>query len=233
MVQQLFDDEMCVDRNLHGYHCGCDSRDDWMIHATSDCTASGGEYIIGGSRGILFGSDKYVEIIQRFSDHAIDAGCSVTGNVGMHTHVDLRGLTVNAQRLLLRNYLVVQRDFQRLVKGPLQACRSNGCTAPTLEPSHYMRTEEHWTCDPMDLDFGLPGRPTLNFHGNGRRTVEFRVPNSTKAAWRIYLVGAICSALVESAADGHSFPRETPILEALEAYLTPDVVVLAERQMNA
>jgi hypothetical protein len=232
IVGNLYAKGLCDSTSIHGYHCGCGSS--WAIHCTEDGTAPGGEHVIGGPNGVVFGSQLYLDIITAFSDAAIEVGCGVSDDVGMHTHVGISDLT-NAQRCnLLRNYLALQDDIVNLASMADAEVRSNGNTSPRVNENHYIQDRSDWTKDIFALEhWALPGRPTLNFH-TGRPTVEFRVWNSTKSAWRMYLAGGVSTALVQASFDGHvaGAPGDVSLFDFLYDYMTADLRVLVQRQMQ-
>lgn len=231
LAQKLHELGLTDDDGLHNYQCGCGTRT--PIHSTEDSTARGGEYLIGGPNGVLFASDYYIEVIKAFSAAAIEVRCATGERVGMHTHVGTADLGLVQKRLLLRNYLALQDDLLDLASSHMREVRSNGCTAPRLPTSHYIRSDADWTRDIHEIDWHLPGRPTLNFGDYpNRHTVEFRVWNSTRSAWRMYLAGGISSALVQASADGHvaGKPGDVSIAEFLHDYMTPELAVMVHRQ---
>lgn len=223
------------DARLHNAHCRCLDIDNYAIHTTSDCTAPGGEYLIGGSRGVLFGSPSYGFATAAMASAAQDADCGVTSNVGMHTHVGTNDLTQGQKINVLRAYLRYEEEIRYLAAGPLSEARNNGCTESHLN-TRYMGisvepTSRFWTEDENRLNVELPRRPTLNFNTN---TVEFRVWNSTVAQWRMVLAGAVSSAIVQAAFENRRATWENPatLVEFLKGLLTPDMILLIQRQRN-
>lgn len=78
---------------VHGYRCRCSERANYPIHPTSD---NGAEFIIGGPKGVLYGSPAYREAIGIFCDFANGNGDDDPGfgpyrnhDSGGHVHVDV------------------------------------------------------------------------------------------------------------------------------------------------
>lgn len=218
---------------LHSPHCNCPEIDNYAIHTTSDATAPGGEYLIGGSRGVLFGSPSYAFATSVMSASARKAQCRVTANVGMHTHVGTRDLNQGQKINVLRAYIRYEDEIRYLAAGPLNEARDNGCTISRLNTRYLgisvARNSEFWTADENQLRVDLPRRPTLNFNAN---TVEFRVWNSTVAQWRMVLAGAVSSAIVQAGFENRRASWDNPatLVEFLKGLLTPDMIILIQRQ---
>jgi hypothetical protein len=232
VTQILYDKGLTQDDHLHDYHCRCGTR--YAIHCTEDGTAPGGEHLIGGPNGVVFGSQLYLDIITAFSDAAIDVGCTTSDGVGMHTHVGIGDLSDMQKRLLVRNYLALQSDILDLASGRDRNVRNNGNTSAELPDRYYITSTDDWTKDIHELaHWSLPGRPTLNFH-TGHSTVEFRVWNSSVVAWRMYLAGGISTALTQASLDGHvaGAPGDNSLFDFLYDYMTSDLRVLVQRQLT-
>lgn len=229
----LFSRQYAPSERLHGYQCRCDERDDFPIHPTSDGTAAGGEYIIGGGSGVLFGSQTYIEAVRILAEGVAECRNEISEGVGMHTHVGTSDLNTGDKITLLRNYLVYQDQLLILAAGAFREVRNNGCTAATLNAGHYATTASWWTTNPDQLRVQLPGRPTLNFgEGGSRHTVEFRVWNSARSAWRMVLAAAISAAMVQAAKERRYANNENPgdLTHFLSGLLTPDTLTLVDRQ---
>lgn len=222
------------DDHLHGYQCDCSQRDFYPIHPTQDGTAGGGEYIIGGSRGVVFGSDPYIKAVRILAEGVAHVRNEINTGVGMHTHVGTGDLNEGDKVTLLRNYLIHQDAILVLASGSFRDVRNNGCTTARLDPATWTRYSGHgafYTTDPDALHVSLPRRPTLNF-GTYRPTVEFRVWNAARSAWRMVLAGAVSAAMVQAAKERRYANPNTPgdLTDFLRGLLTPDVLVLIERQ---
>lgn len=236
---------------LHGYACNCEHRDNFPVHTTSDSTARGGEYIIGGSRGVLFGSEAYMKATKIMSDAAIQIGCGTDTNVGMHTHVGIedpdggnrlsRGQLLNVCRVYVR-YL---DQIKALAAGSHETPRDNGCCYGnswdfiTHLSGGYGRTatseKTFWNEDENRLaeNFPLPNDSHIRF-STEHRTIEFRVWNSTKAQWRMVLAGAVSTAIVEAGFQNRRAHPDNPatFVEFMKGLFTPDILMLIERQLK-
>lgn len=254
VVDWFHENGHCGSDSLHDYQCRCDDAFVYPIHPTSDTTAGGGEYIIGGLNGVLYGSPNFYEATRIASEgfQEYHTGCS--SRVGMHTHVGIDDLGDVKRRLLVRNYCAFQEDFQVFAAASFRKVRSNGCTSPRLnltglvngwwEVESYRAADfewsttawdEVWEKSPEELSFNLPSRPTFDVR---RTTVEFRIWNSTRLQWRMILAAGLSSAFVEAASrekvapppDYNTHAAPMPLEDFLGDLLTPDIIGLMSRQ---
>jgi hypothetical protein len=240
LVSWLYDQGLTPDDHLHGYQCNCSRRNDYLVHSTADSTAHGGEYVIGGAQGVLFGSDTYIAAIKALTEAIVECRPGVDEHVGMHTHVGMQKqdgteMTMTEKKRLLRNYLALEDQILVLAAGAFRSVRNNGCTTARLNSRYYTSSPGFWTCRAEDIPVGqLPGRPTLNFC-TGKGTIEFRVWNATRVDWRMILAGAVSSGLVEAACQERDAgrPGDMDLLEHLEHLLNADMIQLVERQRKA
>jgi hypothetical protein len=230
---------------LHSYGCDCNARDNYPIHTTSDSTAAGGEYLIGGSRGVLFGSDAYIKATKILSDAAIQIGCGTSTAVGMHTHVgiqdpDGRNRLTTAQLInVCRIYVRYLNEIRALAAGHMDAPRNNGCTPGNFDLNQYLSyragidSNAFWNTDENQLSIQLPNDGHIRF-STEHTTIEFRVWNSTKAQWRMVLAGAVSSAIVEAGKENRRAHPDNPatLTEFMKGLFTPDILLLIERQMK-
>jgi len=225
---------LAPDRNLHGYACSCRYRDTYPVHPTSDCTAGGGEFIIGGSRGVLFGSKTYFDATNYLAVALQQVRGTHSRSVGMHTHVGASDLTNQQKCQLIRIYLRFQEEFLELAALSDREVRSNGNTEPRLNQSYYITSPDVWELPVAELSFPLPGRPTLNFGGRGGPTIEFRAWNASRVAWRMHLAAGVSSAMVEAAkAEKLTVPGDDyTLITFLEDIAPPDIIGLMHRQFN-
>lgn len=235
----LHEKELAPSPHLHGYQCACSERDRYLVHPTSDCTAHGGEYVLGGSSGMLFGSDTALAATRAMEDAIMEGRAEVDEQVGMHTHVgfgkkDGTAMSTLEKRRLVKNYLALQDQILVLAAGAFNHVRSNGNTEPMLRLYGVEINATFWSTRVESQRFELPGRPTLNFH-TGKGTVEFRVWNGTRAQWRMIVAGGVSTAMVEAACQERTVegPDAMDLTEHLHGLLTPDVLVLIDRQRKA
>lgn len=227
---------------LHGYGCDCQHRNNYPIHTTSDSTAQGGEYLIGGGVGVLFGSNAYIKATKILSDAAIATGCGTNERVGMHTHVGLQDpdgsnvLTTGQRINILRAYCRYLDEIRELAKASLPEVRSNGCMPSQFNwtqhlSNNYVAEQDFWNKDENQISMRMPmdGHLRIGTHHN---TVEFRIWNSTKAQWRMVLAGAVSTAIAQAGYENRRAHPDNPatLTQFLKGLLTPDIVVLIDRQ---
>lgn len=117
-------------RGLHGYHCRCDAANKFAVHTTYDGTAGGGEHIIGGTKGVLFGSPAYMEAIGIVAEAAAATGGRGENGTGGHIHVSTKGLGKVKTVHLFRNLSVLWGQILELASGSWDEVRSNGNMNP-------------------------------------------------------------------------------------------------------
>lgn len=242
---------------LHDYQCNCREAIGYPIHPTSDCTAPGGEYLIGGPCGVLYGSARFFKATAIAEEAFIASRAECDDRVGMHTHVGVNDLSDESKKILLRNYLAMQEEFQWLAAGSFDRVRNNGCTSARINVKHALsqswnyhpRTQptrqewdEFWGQKPQDWAVNnWPGRPTFNFQTRSRKTVEFRLWNSSRVQWRMILAAGVSSAFVEAAHQERVAPppkwdtHEATVTmeEFLGDFITTDLLGLMQRQRSA
>lgn len=244
---------------LHDYQCSCRESIDYPVHPTSDCTAPGGEYLIGGPKGVLYGSPRFFKATSIAEQALLAARAETSDSVGMHTHVGMDGLEVSQRRILLRNYLAMQEEFQWLAAGAAGAVRNNGCTSSRInmdrlkiqrwdnyttssERMDRAEWDEFWASHPRDWAVNqFPARPTFNFQTGSKGTVEFRIWNSTTVQWRMVLAAGVSSAFVEAAKqervapppEWESHKAAVTMEEFLYDFVTADLIGLMMRQRAA
>ncbi len=206
---------------LHQYHCGCSTCESqgYLFKAQEDCTA-GGEFI---TRILEYGTRDVDDACIGISRALLKAGSVVSGNVGNHVHVDRSAFGSGgwralyndeekaASRRLMRLFARYERDVWEIAAGPhadVRGYNGSGCdVSPRL-----------W--EPGAQDHGC------NYHTGGHTlcwkeyTVEFRLWNATREAWRIRTHVGISHAFVLAAIDGADCTRHDvrPVEEVLGDY---------------
>lgn len=186
---------------LHAYHCNCSqcepTDEGWLFKAQQDCTADG-EFI---SRILDFGSPDADRAIDGLSRALLLAGAKTDGNVGNHVHVSHQGMDAPAKNRLNRLFARYETELFEIAAASHEAMRTyNGRQeVPTFN-------DEFWTAP----------RSGRNRNQQGHRitwkdpTVEFRLWDSTKAAWRIRTHVGLSVAMVEAAKAGVETSRNDP-----------------------
>lgn len=232
-------------RTIHAPHCQCVDADNYPLHSVDDSSAHGGEYHIGGNRGVLFGSPAYMNAVRLLSKHTNELGSAVTRAVGFHTHVGTKDartgvdLTPEQKVELLRIYLTYETQIHTISCGAFSSPRDNHHTPKFLSKRELFyggNSEEwFWKTDASIVARAIqwPGKATLNMR-TGHGTIEFRIWNATRSAWRMYLAGGISCAIVEAAAQNRTVGENPPatLVQFLHGLLTPDLVLLVNRQIQ-
>lgn len=179
---------------LHGAHCRQCKANDFPIHAVEDGTASAGEFHIGGTIGVLYGSDRYYEAIDVLCKAARENHATAESDeVGGHVHVSASRPT--APRII---------DFIHTYEEELEAL--------AIGDLSYIRDNEN-----------MEGVTAYNGYRWSRRgsTFEFRFWNSSLDPAKIDMSGGISAAIVEAAARGRK-PAPT-LMELIDPYITDQV----------
>lgn len=225
------------DARLHNYQCTCDERDKYLVHPTSDCTAGGGEYVIGGAQGVLFGSATYIAATGALAEAAVEERACISESVGLHTHVgyqkmDGTNMSDHEKRRLMRNFYALQEQIRVLSAGAFPAVRNQGGKY-THENFPGVRAGASWWKAPIeDMRFTLTGRGyPLNFH-TSKPTIEWRIHNATRSQWRMVMVAGVSVAMTEAACQGREVggPDNMDLLDHIGDLLPVDVIELVERQ---
>jgi hypothetical protein len=189
---------------LHDYHCCCEqcepSTMPALFKAQLDCTADG-EFITSileyGSRDM----DKAILGISRAL--ILGKGC-VGGSVGNHVHVSQEGMSGMAKRRLLRIFARYEGDLLEIAAAGHDCMRGyNGrMTVPDML----------W--DEVEGRPQRERRASSMSHGNTlawkNPTVEFRLWNATRAAWRIRTHVGLSAAMVQAATARVDVTRDDP-----------------------
>lgn len=183
-------------RGFHNPGCQCDEADDFPIHPLYDSSSSGGEYTIGGKRGVLYGSDPYYEAIDLLCGlvNEDNSGVYVDLRVGSHIHVSNVGVDgTDTHNLMHDNYERVQDDILLLARCEFDQWRSNGHVQSRLPRA----TDTRW-----DNPSRRSGGTVISDSRRGRPTYEFRVWNATVTPQTLHTNAAVSIALVETAIAG-------------------------------
>lgn len=188
---------------FHGDHCSCSEQDDYPIHICVDCSAPAGEFKIGGSTGVLYGSSNYYEAIDMLTRNA--QACpdiSVTNAVGSHVHVDRLDVY---PRDVARFASTFDDELEILAAGDLDSLRSNRYMNGLVA---FTERYGNWNTTSLRGGVGVP-------------TIEFRFWNSTTNPVLIDMNAGVSAAIVEAVSAGRE-PERT-LLGTIEPFIT-DIV---------
>ncbi len=186
---------------IHQYRCRCSLRDDYPLHPTSDATV---EWIIGGSRGVMFGSDRYyeaVDILCRYA-HLHDFGPFDTFGPGGHVHVSTSDPQVTLRRVV-GGYRRFGSEITRLARGDLTAVR------------------------PYQNGVDYTGLVRAKPYG----TIEFRQWNGSRIPETIHVSAAVSVGIIE-AVEADRQPNEyTSLLDWISPYLNTRMQTAVEARL--
>lgn len=190
-----------VPASIHSYRCRCNEQDNYPLHPTVD---AGCEWIIGGSSGVLYGSDRYyeaVDILCRYS--RLHKFGPFLGSAGGHVHVGAVG-SDNFHRVI-DAYNHFWDDMLLLTRGDLSRVRDY--------QNHYNNAEM------------LIRRKTYG-------TFEFRQWNGSRVPETIHLSAAVSIGIVEAANDENPPGDFANVLEWIAPYLTPTMQEAVEKRLS-
>jgi hypothetical protein len=208
---------------LHSYHCDCEHcefRNGFPFRGQTDSSCSG--EIISD----IFGPDpetgqqyNTIEMLDALCEAAIEVDAEPGSNSGFHVHVGIAGLSSASLRSIWFQLLRWEPTLQRIAGGRWALQRSGmnqsirQCVAESwsylygagLQPS----TEVSPDLSPSAIGELFQAHACADRHSNlnisARRapTWEFRLWNSTRAAWRMEMFTGLSVALMDPAvADG-------------------------------
>lgn len=217
----------------HDKHCDCDDADRYPIHTVDDTSASGNENLVGGNRGVLYGSPAYMEAIEVIATAARETGSRGGPETGGHIHVSKAGMSQGEIWLALRNAKVLWDQVLELAGGQFSEVRTN----------MHIHREFRFDVDAFD-----PRRPEAayigrsvggtGFGGNsvfiigrdGKDTVEWRIWNALLSKWRLFMAAGVSAAFHEAAVAHRIAEPGQDLIEHLDPFLADDLKALIARQ---
>lgn len=182
--------------HFHCYHCDCEdcevSLRGPLFKAQQDCTADG-EFI---TRVLEYGSLDADRAIAGISRALLLGGAFVSGDVGNHVHVSHEAMSNADRNRLNRLFARYESELLDIASAGQSRIRSYNGRAPQFNSNI-------WAATSADMD-----RWRYYDYSEGSKltwkdpTVEFRLWNSTKAAWRIRTHVGLSVAMVQAASAG-------------------------------
>lgn len=162
--------------------------------------------------------DDLRDIARALTDAATHAGATTSARCGLHVHVDTQQSAtgegrMSRQRIVPRSYLAFERYFTEIVAPGTSARKrdmnstlmeatrqmvSDGWAPATNNPEVWMDMGRERVDEILAATIARDRHVDLNWSRN-HHTWEFRVFNSTNAAWRIEMACRIAVAFVEAA----------------------------------
>lgn len=192
------------DSALHESGCRCSLQDDYPLHATDDCSAEAGEILIGGSKGVLFGSPRYYEAVRVLCDFAPNHNVFPDEEVGGHVHVELPPRRHPNTRI-----------FQLCAR-----FEDDLWTLAALD-SEYLRSNDHTVTDRGVRLGGRGWNTTVIRPDTSHGTCEFRFWNSTLNPAMMIMSAGVSVGIIEAVLNGN---RDDTLLGTIAPYLTPAVL---------
>jgi hypothetical protein len=208
---------------LHPASCRCAASDYYPIHAQYDSSSRGGEYVLGGTCGVLYGSNAYYQAINLICDRAKAAGMGVAYEVGSHVHTSNEGVDRLSHNRLFANYLTIEDDLLRLAVGEMDRFRANGHVAGRLRLD---------VRNPLAATHRVqPYGSTIIVGRGGKSTYEFRIWNASLEPQTLATNAGVCVAMVEAAIAGVVAEPGDGLVSVLSPWLTDEVIADAERRI--
>lgn len=197
-LAHLIDAGLTGHEYLHPYHCECNECDPrrytgsgYAFKAQEDCTADG-EFI---SHILTYGTEAADKAIIGLSKALILGGAETSGNVGNHVHIFAGDMTDHAKLALCRLFARYEGEIEEIAEAGHPYLRDYNGTGPTFSDRVWGEQRERFY--PYDYMRGHK----LAWKNP---TVEFRLWNSTRMAWRIRTHVGISHAMAEAAKAGVS-----------------------------
>lgn len=199
----------------HGYQGH--SQTEWVVKMDGS-VGRGGELV---SPPLDFDDASQREQVTRAVQALKDAGCTTDSSAGIHVHIDTTGLTVEHIAAVARVYTKFEDVLYRIASSGWQRMRSGASTyAKPLTQQQVTALAKCKTEAALLRAYYGEGeagaRRRSAYHGDNaryyglnlhswfyRKTIEFRIFNSSLNAERIQGYIAICVALVEDARRGN------------------------------
>lgn len=202
-LAHLLDFGLTQHTRYHAYHCDCSqcavTTEGWLFKAQQDCTADG-ELI---TRVLEYGSPDADRTIAGISRALLMAGARTDGDVGNHVHVSHAGMDVLAKVRLARLFARYEPELEEIAAAGHARKRTYNGSRPTYRPELWTARRDDASAasyqymDGSNLEWKWP-------------TVEFRLWNSTRAAWRIRTHVGLSVAMVLAATDGVECEQHDP-----------------------
>lgn len=193
--------------HIHSYHCGCDhcefTEDGSVYRVQSDSSLGGdGAEVISNVFTNYTDSLRHMAELQRI---AVEQDAEPGARAGFHVHVNRGGLTPDEYMRSCWQFVRFEHALLKLANGPLGFVR--GFNYPAVNS-----VKDYWdNDDPLSLIVNEPlsasCSDTLNYcvhsmdrHANisvhsPHRTIEYRLWNSTRSAWRMEMHVRISQAM--------------------------------------
>ena len=214
VIAHLCDAGWANDNNLHRYHCeceGCDAYEGGVWRGQHDSTVNG-ELISRIQDTYLMG--ETLEAIRQLCDAALQVDATTSTSTGMHVHVSREGLSADETNEVALAYFLTERYFSEIVApGASRSKREMNVTLTQAARSYVAqwRTWEQFIAGAEDVGRVRVGQILRAAIEQDRHvdlalsrrlpTWEFRVFNSTLAAWRIELAVRMATSFVDAAHD--------------------------------
>lgn len=198
ITQSLYDASLSRTPEIHDYHCSCDdcsSPEVWSSQTDGSLPEEGVEL---RSRPVQITELDSVLQVSQVEQTLRDAKARVTKRCGMHVHVEAGDLKTHQLDVLNDLFVELQPALYRVAVGGFDCHRGTEYCCPISKKEKYTllsppvsNRRYYDRAKYFGLNLGA-------IHVQG--TVEFRLWNSTRDAWRARLFAATSWALVEFAA---------------------------------
>ncbi len=198
IAEMLYDASLSRTCDIHDYHCGCDhcaSPQVWSFQTDGSLPEEGVEL-----RSCPVQIDQLDSVLQvaQVEQTLRDTKARITKRCGLHVHVEASDLSARQLDVLNDLFVELQPALYRIAVGTFDCHRGPEYCCPISKKEKYTLVS-HPASNRRYYDrakyFGLNLGVVPNLG-----TVEFRLWNSTRDAWRTRMFAATSWALVEFAA---------------------------------
>jgi hypothetical protein len=231
-----------VDRGMwaggvHPYHCDCGYCEQHPHRSNAWCVQVDPTVDVEViSKPLDWNSGEASDAIHDLAAAMMAARAFPDTNAGNHVHVERRWLDDadhDAMHYLHRIFLRYQdHELEQVAQGCEGRVRgyNRRCTPSAYDHQSQQRRDNLWWSDVPDVTRGLAGR----WLEDGKsHTVEFRLWNATRTAWRMHLHAGLSVAMVTAAVAGVRVEEDDPrsLADVIGPYADSTTLDLLERQL--
>jgi hypothetical protein len=209
--------------NLHPYHCDCDNcclNNGYAFRGQTDSSCSGEVIsdILGTSRFYEAEHDGYnaTALFKSLAEAAVEVDAEPGLTSGFHVHVSVEGVQISTMRQAVWQYLRWEPMLTRIAGGRWNDQRPNMNRSVRSQLNYYWRAQHG--CDLTSASMGAVApedceylqrdlhnalmltdrHSNLSIRQNHYPTWEFRLWNSTRAAWRMEMFVGLSRAFLDA-----------------------------------
>ena len=219
LTRHLYDTGLCGTPTMCRWHCRCEMcsyYSGFVFRAQTDSSCNG-EIISGILHHDPHDHHHVPGVFTTLQDAALEVDAEPGLAAGLHVHVGINHLSTTERARTLWAFLRYEQLLIRLSAGRFEEQRSGGnAQVRDMLALHLRNHDPNYSAAPLDAIASIEQSPNiaavqrniLDYHSDndrhsnlnistGHGTWEFRLWNSTRAAWRLELFTRLSVALVD------------------------------------